>query len=386
MPSPQFAELLELRLSRLRDAGLLRDPANPLRDVAHAAALRRGRSLIDLSSNDYLALAALPVAAAGPGGAGASRLIHGTRRAHRQLESDLANWLGAEEALLFASGYSANLGLVSALAEPDDLVLSDELNHASLIDGCRLSRAEVRVFPHRDLAALERALVSAGGGRVVWVVTEAYFSMDGTACDVAGLASILERHPNAHLVIDEAHSLGVYGPQGRGLAAAAGYVPAATMGSFGKAFGCHGAFVAGSRDLCVWLWNRARSFVFSTAPSPALAEAVSGRLELVSRADVPRRHLQSLCQAFHVQLHSLFPERHIAGSSGPITPLLMGDEHTALAVAQALAEEGILTQAVRPPTVPRGTSRIRMTLGAHLDSQQLEVVVEVLREILPKAP
>lgn len=381
MPSERFNNLIGERLARLQRASLLRDPANPLRHRCEAAAERLGRPLIDLSSNDYLGLAPLPISSVGPGGAGASRLIHGTRRAHRQLEGELAAWLETEDALLFASGYAANVGLVSALAEPGDLILSDELNHASLIDGCRLSRAEVRVLPHRDVAALAAALTTAGD-RTVWVVTEAYFSMDGTTCDIAAVGEVLADFPNAHLVVDEAHSLGVFGPAGRGRAAAARYTPAALVGTFGKAFGIHGAFVAGSRDLCAWLWNRARSFVFSTAPSPALAEAISERLKLVIGASASRVRLDALCESFHVQLQSHFPQRRVSGSVGPITPVLIGEADAALAVAEALAERGILTQAVRPPTVAPGTSRVRLSLGAHLEHAQLVVAFAALRDVL----
>jgi 8-amino-7-oxononanoate synthase len=382
MASERFGELLEQRLAQLLNSGLLRDPASPLRRRAEAASEHLGRPLIDLSSNDYLGLAHLPIAPTTGGGAGASRLIHGTRPAHRQLEAELAKWLDTEDALLFTSGYAANVGLVSALAEPGDLVLSDELNHASLIDGCRLSRAEVKVLPHRDVSALARAL-EAAGERTVWVATEAYFSMDGTTCDIAAVAEVLRSYPNAHLLLDEAHSLGVFGPSGRGRAAAAGYAPAALMGTFGKAFGIHGAFVAGSRDLCTWLWNRARSFVFSTASSPALTEAVSERLRLVIGATAIRHRLDSLCEAFHLQLQSHFPERRVRGSVGPITPLVIGSPDAAVAVAQALADRGVLTQAVRPPTVPMGTSRIRLSLGAHLEHAQLAAAVAALRDIIP---
>lgn len=383
MASERFVELLDQRLARLEGAGLLRDPGNPLRELATNAAARLGRELVDLSSNDYLGLAQLPLELPRPvpGGAGSSRLIHGTRPAHRNLEAQLAAWLGTEDALLFASGYAANVGLVSALAEPGDLVLSDALNHASLVDGCRLSKAEVRVLPHRDLSELGRALASAGQ-RTVWVVTEAYFSMDGTACDVAALGRLLQQYPNAHLILDEAHSLGVFGPGGRGLAAAAGYAPAVLVGTFGKAFGMHGAFVAGPRQLSTWVWNRARSFVFSTALSPAFVEALTIRLDLVSRADGARMHLAELCSMFHVQLADRFPRHHLVDSVGPITPLLLGSEDRALAVAATLAESGILTQGIRPPTVPAGTSRIRMSLCAGLKAEHLELTLRALDRIL----
>lgn len=383
MASEHLAILLEQRLADLRERHLLRDRHNAARARAEAGAAALGRPLVDLSSNDYLGLARLPIAPSGPGGAGASRLIHGTRPAHVQLEAELAEWLGTEDALLFTSGYAANVGLMSALAEPGDLVVSDALNHASLIDGCRLSRAEVAVVPHRDVGALERALRQAGD-RTVWVVSEAYFSMDGTSCDLPDIGAVLERYPKAHLILDEAHSLGVFGPEGRGLAADVGVVPSALVGTFGKAFGLHGAFVAGSRDLCAWLWNRARSFVFSTASSPALVEAASERLRLVRGATAERARLQAICSAVHGHLSERYAERKVRGSHGPITPLLIGAEEAAVRVASQLADCGILTQAVRPPTVPQGTSRIRLSLGSHLADDDLPYALDALSRVLTR--
>lgn len=380
--STRFDEMLETRLTALARAGLLRDRDAPRRAHVEAAAGRAGRRLLDLSSNDYLGFAGYPLLPSpAPGGAGSSRLIHGTRDAHVNLERALAEWLGTEDALLFASGYAANVGVVSALAQPGDLIASDALNHASLIDGCRLSRAEVRVVPHGDLAALRELLTSAGE-RTVWVVSEAYFSMDGAVCDVAAVAELLAQYPNAHLVLDEAHSLGVFGPRGRGLAAAVGHRPAALIGTFGKAFGLHGAFVAGSRALCRWLWNRARSFVYSTATSPALADVLQERVALVGAADDRRAHLAELCRSLHEQLAERFPSLHPASAQGPIAPLILGSAALALDKAAALGECGILTQAIRPPTVPIETSRLRMSLGVHLSHDDLAFVVETLGEVL----
>jgi 8-amino-7-oxononanoate synthase len=298
------------------------------------------------------------------------------------LESALATWLETEDALLFASGYAANVGLVSALAQPGDLVVSDALNHASLIDGCRLSRAEVVVVPHRDLGAIRQTL-EATRLRTVWVVSEAYFSMDGTTCDVAALGELLRRFPNAHLLLDEAHSLGIFGPSGRGLAAGVGYRPAAVVGTFGKAFGLQGAFIAGSTALCAWLWNRARSFVYSTATSPSLAAGIAERLERVVAADVERRELESLCTSFHVQLEERFPGRRPVGARGPIAPVLLGNDALAVETARRLGEQGILTQAIRPPTVAPGTARLRMSLGSHLDARDLDSVLGALGELIP---
>lgn len=383
MVSTRFDEVIEARLGDLASAGLLRDREAPVRDRVESAAARAGRRLLDLSSNDYLGFASHPLLpSVAPGGAGASRLIHGTREAHVNLERALATWLGTEDALLFTSGYAANVGVVSALAQPGDVIASDALNHASLIDGCRLSRAEVRVFEHGDLAALRDVLRTAGE-RTVWVVSEAYFSMDGAVCDVAGLAHLLEKYPNAHLVLDEAHSLGVFGPRGRGLAASVGHLPAVLVGTFGKAFGLHGAFVAGSRALCRWLWNRARSFVYSTATSPALADGLHARLELVMDAEYRRAQLSELCRSFHGELAERFPTLHPASAEGPIAPLILGSAALAVDKAAALGERGILTQAIRPPTVPVYTARLRMSIGVHLSHADLAFVIETLASVLP---
>lgn len=386
MASPRFDEVIEARLSDLASAGLLRDRGAPVRANVEAAAARAGRRVLDLSSNDYLGFASHPLLPSiAPGGAGASRLIHGTRDAHVNLERTLAAWLGTDDALLFTSGYAANVGVVSALAQPGDVIASDALNHASLIDGCRLSRAEVRVFGHGDLAALRDVLRTAGE-RTVWVVSEAYFSMDGAACDVAGLAQLLEQYPNAHLVLDEAHSLGVFGPQGRGLAASVGHRPAVLVGTFGKAFGLHGAFVAGSRALCRWLWNRARSFVYSTATSPALADSLHDRLALVIAADDRRAQLSERCRSFHVQLAERFPKLHPVSAQGPIAPLILGSAALAVDKAAALGEYGILTQAIRPPTVPVDTARLRMSIGVHLSHADLAFVIDTLANLLTGDP
>lgn len=214
-----------------------------------------GRTLLNLCSNDYLSLASR--GAEGTTGAGASRLIAGDLDVHRQLEESLSGWLGVESTLLFSSGYAANVGVLSALAGSDTLIVSDALNHASIVDGCRLSRARVAVTPHGAVDAVERALRDAPERRRI-VVTDSYFSMDGTIAPLAALRGVCDRF-DAALVVDEAHALGVWGPEGRGLCALAGVRPDVLVGTLGKSFGSSGAFVAGSSMLTRWLWNRARS-------------------------------------------------------------------------------------------------------------------------------
>jgi 8-amino-7-oxononanoate synthase len=274
----------------------------------------------------------------------------------------LAAWVGHESALLFTSGYAANLGLVSALGQPGTVVVSDALNHASLIDGCRLSRARVAVVPHLELAAVRAALEHSSAERARWVVTESYFSMDGDGPDLPALRSLCDEF-KASLIVDEAHALGVFGPEGAGRCAEAQVRADAIMGTLGKAVGLQGAFVAGPRVLRALLWNRARSFVFSTAMSPLLAALGVFHVQQVRAADTRRSLLRA---------HAFLARDHLTGnglrltpgSFGPILPLLVGDEAKALALATSLAERGVLAQAIRPPTVPPGHSRVRLTLSA----------------------
>lgn len=279
--------------------------------------------------------------------------------------------------LLFSSGYAANVGVLSSLAEAGDTLLSDELNHASIIDGCRLSRASTRVFPHRDLGALRALLAATSGNR--WVVTESLFSMDGTSPDLAALRALCDEY-GAFLIVDEAHALGVFGAEGRGLCSLAGVRADVLVGTFGKAFGAHGAFVAGGSSLRAFLWNRARSFVFSTATSPALAATVLDRLRLVRRASALRAHLEALCGTFARELERL--ERRLpAGRHGPIFPVLFGEPLQALAASEQLLELGILAPAIRPPTVPPGTSRLRITLTARMTESDVARLVAALASL-----
>lgn len=342
------------------------------------------QAVLTLTSNDYLGYTGLRSEYtetdrnACRTGAGASRLIDGTTPEHDALEDAIAAFLGREDALVFASGYTANLGLVSCLAGPSDVIVSDRLNHASIIDGCRLSRAEIAVVPHLDVAAVERALTEHRDrnrpGSRAFVVTESYFSMDGDIPDLVALRAITHRF-NAPLLVDEAHALGVFGPQGRGLCHARGVVPDATVGTFGKSAGASGAFVAGSASLIEWLWNRARSFVFSTGISPVLARTALRGLTRMIGDDLGRERLLShaarlreglVAQGYQVP----------SGSVGPIVPVMIGDAARALAVADDLALEGVRVVAIRPPTVPEGTSRLRVTVHAGLTETDIDRALE----------
>jgi 8-amino-7-oxononanoate synthase len=331
------------------------------------------------ASNDYLGLAAQPAPAI-HAGAGASRLVTGEHPEHVAVEARAADLVGQPAALAFTSGYAANVGLIAALAGRGDVVVSDARNHASIIDGARLSRAEIRVVRHLDTGAVAEALAAPRAGRA-FVVTESYFSMDADQPDLRALRALCDR-AGAALLVDEAHALGVLGPEGRGLCVAAGVSADALTGTFGKAFGAGGAFVAGCPQLIAWLWNRARSFVFSTGLSPVVAAAATAA---IARAEAePWRRARVLANADHFRA-ALLDAGVEAPGFGPIVPWVIGAPGAALRAAGALRARGLDVRAIRPPTVPEGTARIRLTVTAAHDRADLDAaaahVGAVAREI-----
>lgn len=344
-----------------------------------------GRTVVNFASNDYLGLAGDPrlVRAAanelesGGAGVGSSRLIVGNHRAHVTLEEEAADWMRCGGVRLFNAGYAANVGVLTTLLRAGDLVFSDELNHASIIDGCRLSRAEIAIVPHLDLVALEAGLATRSARRKL-VVYESLFSMDGDLADVEAIAALCRRH-DAVFMLDEAHALGVLGPEGRGLAAELGVVPDVVIGTFGKAFGSFGAFVATTRAVADLLWNRARSFVFSTGMPPSVSAASRAALEIIRSAegDVLRRALAGHARGFRERV-----PRVGGASSSPIAPLLIGDDRAAMACAARLLADGLFVQGIRPPTVPVGTARLRMGLSAGHSTGQLDRLVHALDDAL----
>lgn len=363
---------LDAELDILDRERLLRAPGPPSR-----------ANLLDLCSNDYLGYASEPWPALNArSGAGASRLVTGNHGAHEDAENTLADWLGADAALLFSSGYAANVGVITALAGPGDLIVSDALNHASIIDGSRLSGARVQVVPHRDSGAVEAALAGGSTSRRRWVITESYFSMDGDSPDLPALRASCERH-DAALIVDEAHALGVFGPEGRGLCAAAAVRPDVLIGTAGKALGLHGAFVVGSRALRLWLWNRARSFVFSTGVSPSLASAIAQRTVRARDDGAGRDRLHRASRRIREGLAALGAAR-VQDGEGPIIPWLLGDEAAALALSRRLAEQGVVVAAIRPPTVAIGASRLRITASASLHEHDVERALRAFREAVGK--
>lgn len=363
-------------LGELDRAGLLRARRSPLAGPGPHVELD-GRRLLNLCSNDYLSLASLPVTTAASG-AGASRLVGGHHRAHAELERALADWLDQPASLLFTSGYAANVGAISALAGPETVIVSDAQNHASIVDGCRLARGRVVVVPHRDLQATAEALRRAPERRRI-VATDGYFSMDGDRPDLVALRALCDTE-RAALYVDEAHALGVYGPEGRGACAAAGVRPDILVGTLGKSFGTAGAFVAGSSDLALWLWNRARSFVFSTGTPAALAATALERLPLL-RDGLRTSRLQANAAGLRAQLlRAGVPV--LPSSEGPIIPVVLGDPRRAVAAAELLLERGLFIHPMRPPTVPVGTSRLRITVQADHGAAELEAAAAAIATVL----
>ncbi|MCU1448675.1 MAG: 7-keto-8-aminopelargonate synthetase-like enzyme [Acidimicrobiales bacterium] len=331
--------------------------------------------VVSFASNDYLGLTQHPAVVAAAhaaldrwgAGSGAARLIVGSRPVHTELESELASWKGADRALLFPTGFAANLGVLSTFSAPDVCVYSDQLNHASIIDGCRLGRGEVVVYPHRDIDALDRALIGGGGGRAI-VVSDSVFSMDGDVAPVDDLLEICARH-GALLVLDEAHA--VLGPDLT--------VPADAevlrVGTLSKTLGSLGGFVAGPATFVDLLVNRARPFIFTTAPTPADTAAALAALKVVRspEGEALRSRLRG-----HV-------ERIAPGHPSPIVPVVLGDERRALAAAAALLARGLLVPAIRPPTVAPGTSRLRIALSAAHTDEQVARLAQALRETVGAA-
>ena len=348
-----------------------------------------GTPMVSLCSNDYLGLASHPAladadagAAARDGfGASAARLVSGDLPAHRELEAALASFLDRPAALLFPTGYQTNLGVVTALAGPEDLIVSDALNHASLIDGCRLSRAHVAVYPHADASAAARLLAAGSQHRRRLLVTESLFSMDGDAAPLGALAEAAAATDSV-LVVDEAHAFGALGPGGRGLCAAAGIAPDVLIGTLGKAVGAAGGFVAGSSALRDLLVNRARTFIFTTALPPPVAAAATASVGLIAGPEGERR--RSLLADRQRSLGLALAARGLVAGPpvGPILPVVLGSEARALAAAAGLRARGFFVPAIRPPTVPPGSSRLRITLSAAHQPADLDRFVAALAEVV----
>jgi len=384
-----MSEIAE-RLEELRDRGLHRR----LRLIGGPQGPRvtlDGKQVLLLCSNDYLGLANHPkvrgaaaeAAMRWGAGAGASRLISGNMQPHSRLEKRLATFKGYESALLFGSGYLANTGTIAALAKDGEVVFSDELNHASIIDGCRLSRAETFVYHHGDVDHLAWGLRKAGK-RAALIVTDGVFSMDGDVAPLAELAELAQAHC-CRLMVDEAHATGAIGPGGRGSVAAAGLSGEVdvVMGTLGKALGSYGAYVCANRETTDYLLNTARSFVFSTALPPSVAAAGLAALELlesqpdrVARLDANAKALRAAFAAEGLEVGS---------SETQIVPVPVGDAGAAMDLCERLLEHGVFAQGIRPPTVPEGSSRLRFTVMSTHRREELEraakLVGSAIREL-----
>jgi 8-amino-7-oxononanoate synthase len=402
-----LAAELGARLAELADQGLARS----LRPAAG----------LDFSSNDYLGLARDPglraallarLSALPPGeplGAPASRLLRGHTRLHADLERRLAAWKGTEAALLFASGYQANVGLLTTLVGPRDRALSDAANHASLIDGLRLAGCRRVVFPHLDLAAVARELARPHPEGRTWLVTESLFSMDGDAAPLARYAELAARH-GAELIVDDAHATGLFGrARGSGLCEELGVERrvAAVVSTLGKAIGLAGGFVAGPRVVVDYLVNRCRPFVFTTAPPPLLLHAIDLALDRMAAEPWRRERALALAERLRRRLAALGVPRWRSpygegrpdgddcrgdargfdgggrpGGDGPIVPLLLGDNRRTLAAAERLAALGFDVRAIRPPTVPPGTARLRVSVHADHSEAEIDALAKALAGVL----
>ncbi|MDI6852386.1 MAG: 8-amino-7-oxononanoate synthase [Deltaproteobacteria bacterium] len=349
-----------------------------------------GQVLLNLSSNDYLGLAqdsrlvaAAQAAAEHWGvGAGASRLVTGHLALHEAVEAKLAEFKGTGAAVIFSTGYMTNLGVIAALVGPGDLVFGDRLNHASIYDGIKLSGAELRRFPHRDMDRLENLLKDAPAKRKRLIITDSVFSVDGDLAPLKDLVELKERY-GALLMVDEAHATGVLGPRGAGLAEALGLTAGVDvhMGTFSKALGSLGGYVAGERRLIDYLHNKARAFIYSTALPPPVLGAIDKALDIVAKHPEKRHYLLDQAEIFRHEL--TMAGFDTLGSETQIIPVLAGDNPRTLDFAARLREEGLMAVALRPPTVPVGKARVRFSLSAAHSVQDLtrarETIVRVGR-------
>jgi len=374
-------------LKEIRNAGLYRR----LRRVENGqgpALLLDGREVINFSSNNYLGIANHPALASAAKeaidrygcGSGASRLISGNMTLHEELENQLAEFKGTEAALVFNSGFQANTGILSTLAGEGDAILSDELNHASIIDGCRLSRAKTIVYVHCDLGQLEEALKQAGSCRRKLIVTETIFSMDGDEAPLTGIVELAEKY-DAAVMVDEAHATGIFGPGGAGVVSKLGLVDRVLvqMGTLGKALGGFGAYVAGSQALRDLLINRCRSFIFTTSLPPAIMAMAMAAIDLVEGEPERREALWDNCRLLSDGLKKM--GFSLGEIQSPILPLIIGDADKCMQFSEQLLERGVFAQGIRPPTVPLGTSRLRITLMATHTREHIQIALDAFKEV-----
>ena len=348
-----------------------------------------GKSLVNFCSNDYLGLAGHPDIAAAlksaidqyGTGSGASHLISGHSTAHQQLEEQLAEFTGRPRALLFSTGYMANMGVINALVGRHDLVLEDQLNHASLLDGGHLSRADYKRYKHNNMQQLDYLLEQSTASRKL-IVTDGVFSMDGDLAPLPEMSALAAQH-SGWLMVDDAHGMGVLGATAGGIVEQQGLtveqVPV-LMGTLGKSFGTFSAFIAGSEALIDTLIQFARTYIYTTALPPAIACASSASLQIVHREHWRREHLQSLIQRFRAGAEQLGLQ--LMDSQTPIQPVLINNDQRVMEINQQLRSKGFMVGAIRPPTVPAGSGRLRITLSANHSNQQIDQLLDALEACL----
>ncbi len=384
------ADFIQAELEELKRQGLYRKLRRVEGEQASTLILD-GKEVINFSSNNYLGLANHPALRAAAKAAidrygcsaVASRLISGNMVLHEELEAKIAALKGAEAALVFNSGFQANVGLIPTLAGEGDAIFSDALNHASIIDGCRLSRARTVVYSHYDLERLESGLKEAPASGRKLIVTETLFSMDGDEAPLAEIVELAERY-GAMVMVDEAHATGVFGPNGAGVVAKLGLTEriAVQMGTLGKALGGFGAYVAGSRVLRELLINRCRSFIFTTSLPPAVLATAIAAIDLLYKEPQRRLALWHNCRSLKEGLKRL--GFSLGQSESQILPVLIGDAQKCMAFSEKLLEKGVFAQGIRPPTVPPGTSRLRVTVMATHTHEHLHRALEAFEEVKSK--
>lgn len=375
------------RVARLRADSLLREP-RPLDRTSARTVLRDGRELVNFASNDYLGLARHPALLAASqrdlrkgAGSTASRLMAGTDHDYAALEDALAWFKGTDSALVFGSGYLANIGTIPALVGRHDTVFVDRLNHASIVDGARISGAHIMRFSHLDMQELDRLLGEAPVSGRKLIVTESLFGMDGDFADLEQLVALKQRH-RAALMLDEAHSVGVYGPQGRGWAHAEGLAGEVDlhMGTLSKAMGLYGGYVAGRSEWIRYLKSAARSFVYTTALPPVVVGGAGAALELVMAADRERRRVGELAARFRRGL--VEQGMAYAPARSQIQPVVLGSSVASLQAGASLAQAGVLAVPIRPPTVPSGAARLRFSINAAHTEADIDMALGALATVL----
>lgn len=379
-------------LQERKSQGLFRSLVSS-RHVGPTSTIRHGKEVLHFASNDYLAMAWNPavcheyhrIASTWGVGSGASPLILGASEEYRNLTIALSSWHHCDSALVFPSGYAANFGTLAALACPEDLILSDSLNHACLIDGCRISKATLKIYPHCDLNALDQLLKKHRSEfRMAFIVTDSLFSMDGDLAPMAQIDSLCGQYDAIGLV-DEAHAAGVLGPQGQGLLGQAQCDPSRWIktGTLSKAVGCSGGYVVGSQLLCETLLHRARPLVFSTALPPAVLGAAAKSIEILQSMDAQRHSLLELSNHLRRELQNLGLRTRL--DTSPILPVYVDDPHQAIELSTRLLQEGIYVPAIRPPTVPADRCLLRISLNAAHTPQDCQRLLDALKRIKPSS-